>query len=213
MARASSDTWAIIPVKAFSEAKRRLAGITDEPERRELARGFLDHTLAAVLGVLPPERVIIVSRDAEALDLATAAGAVALRERGRGLNPALRQAAACALGAGAGAVLVVASDLPLLKPADLVAMTGATAVAIAPNRDRGGTNALFLRPPALIDFAFGRNSFARHVALAAAAGVTPVIVDREGLSFDLDLPADLAELRAIESRAVPASPAFSPAPG
>jgi 2-phospho-L-lactate guanylyltransferase len=63
-------------------------------------------------------------------------------------------------------------------------------LVIAPCRHRTGTNALLLRPPGLIPFAFGPDSFAAHCAAARAAGVEPVVHRANSLAFDLDTPED-----------------------
>ena len=56
-----------------------------------------------------------------------------------------------------------------------------------------------MAPPDLIHFAFGPDSFAKHRAAAQAIGSNPEVVERPGLAFDLDSPADLADLPS-ESR-------------
>ncbi len=71
------------------------------------------------------------------------------------------------------------------------------AVILAPDRRRGGTNALLAFPPALIEYAFGPTSFDRHRAEALAAGVRLAICDRPGLALDLDLPEDLGLFRQV----------------
>jgi 2-phospho-L-lactate guanylyltransferase len=64
-------------------------------------------------------------------------------------------------------------------------------VIIAPSHD-GGTNALLLRPPHAIGFAFGEGSFARHCAMAAAAGLPCHVYESATLALDVDHPEDLA---------------------
>jgi len=64
------------------------------------------------------------------------------------------------------------------------------ALVIAPCRHGTGTNALLLRPPDLIPFAFGPDSFAAHCAAACAAGVEPIIYRADNIAFDLDTPED-----------------------
>jgi len=61
---------------------------------------------------------------------------------------------------------------------------------IAADKTGRGTNALALRPPDVIDFRFGVGSLAAHIA--QADGLPLSVVDRPGLAFDLDTPADLA---------------------
>ena len=64
-------------------------------------------------------------------------------------------------------------------------------VAIAPDRHRLGTNALALRRAAQFTFAFGEASFARHRTAAPWSAV----IERPGLRFDVDTPADLQAAR------------------
>jgi len=64
------------------------------------------------------------------------------------------------------------------------------AVVLVTDRHGRGTNALVLRPPDVIPFAFGGDSRVAHAALAAAAGATYVEVPGP-LRLDLDTPDDL----------------------
>ena len=67
---------------------------------------------------------------------------------------------------------------------------------IVPDRHGSGTNALLLDPPTVITPAFGPGSFARHAALAHAAGATVRVRRLPSLELDVDTPGDLAALRA-----------------
>jgi 2-phospho-L-lactate guanylyltransferase len=69
-------------------------------------------------------------------------------------------------------------------------------VVLAPDRAGTGTNALLLRPPRSMPFAFGAGSYARHLMLAREHGVAVATYRAAGTAFDVDRPADLAELRA-----------------
>jgi hypothetical protein len=88
---------------------------------------------------------------------------------------------------------------PGLTAADvaaLVALAGADAptVVLAPDRHERGTNALLLRPPDAIPFAFGPDSLARHQAVATARGLPVRLYYAPGTALDLDTPEDLAAL-------------------
>ncbi len=195
--------WAVVPVKSFVNAKSRLAPVLSERERRLLARRLVRHTLEAVAGA-GFDRVLVVSRDEDAIGLAQAMGLYGLRERARTLNQALRFAAAYAVSQAATSLLVVAADLPLITTADVEAMKappGYRGIVIAPDRGGTGTNSLFLSPPTAIRFAYGEDSFARHQAYAAAEGIEVRIVERPGLAFDLDTPDDLADLPRLSREA------------
>ncbi len=71
-------------------------------------------------------------------------------------------------------------------------------MAIAPDRAGAGTNALALRPTSAIPFRFGPGSHEAHRRAAEAAGLEVVTVERPGLAFDLDTPADLDRLLSGE---------------
>ena len=102
---------------------------------------------------------------------------------------------------GADALLVVLGDLPYLTASDVASIVrllpvDATGAVLAPDRHERGTNALLLRPPDALPFAFGRDSFQRHVARAVALGVRTVWYTSEGTRRDVDTPDDLAALVA-----------------
>ena len=68
-------------------------------------------------------------------------------------------------------------------------------VVIAEAKD-GGTNALLLRPPTVLHFAFAtsRPSARFHLNHARKVGIEPAIVRRPGLARDIDTPDDLSAL-------------------
>ena len=196
---ADNQTWAVLPVKPFEEAKSRLDAVLSASERHDLARGLLLHALEALRDCDAIDHVLVVSSDPAALMLATQHGAATLEETHSGLNQALVEARRHAVERGAQSLLVLASDLPLVSTSDIDALFAAAdaSVVIAPDRRRQGTNALLLRPPEAIPFAFGEDSFARHLDLALAAGLVAIEVSLPGLAFDVDLSEDWQDLRAL----------------
>jgi 2-phospho-L-lactate guanylyltransferase (CobY/MobA/RfbA family) len=90
---------------------------------------------------------------------------------------------------------VISADLPLLRSDEVEELLGATperGIAIARAQD-GGTNAVAMRPPGLVQTHFGEPQSA---AVHAALGVDHVVLDLPGLAFDVDTPADLAKMGA-----------------
>lgn len=197
------SVWAIVPIKDLGRAKQRLAPELAAPARRRLARAmYLDvlRTLAAVRG-LAGIAVVTGERDL------VPPGLRWIADPGGGLNAALTRAAAVLEAQGATAVLCVAADVPLTSRDEIETVLAAgrrASVAIVPDREGRGTNALLLAPPTRMPPAFGEASLARHVALARASGVEPAVVPLPGLGFDVDDAAALDELR----RATTGRPAY-----
>lgn len=191
--------WVVIPVKPFAQAKSRLAPVLSPADRARLSRAFLEHTLDAAQAASSVAQIVLVSRDAEALALARERGLIALSEEGRGLNRALAQATRWSARQGAGALLILPTDLPLLEPEDIEALWALAleepTVVIAPSRRGGGTNALLVRPPGLLTYRFGPRSFGAHCLQARAEGVPLFVVRSPHLALDVDRPEDLAEAR------------------
>jgi 2-phospho-L-lactate guanylyltransferase (CobY/MobA/RfbA family) len=132
-----------------------------------------------------------------------------LEDRPEGQNPAASRGIQRALAGGAHAVLLLSSDLPLITReagADLLHAAramGSPAVLAAPATGRGGTNALYLNPPQVIDLHFGDDSLGKFERDAAQHGVPFALHERDVLALDLDEPSDLEEL----ARTAPDPPA------
>lgn len=179
----------IIPVKPFAEAKQRLGSIMSDSERAKLAQSMFRHVFSTALRCVDARAVIVVTRAPDIVDFAERHGAVGLVENTRpDLNEALAQAAEFAREASR--LLVLASDLPLLREDDLACMIGQDC-AIAPDRRGHGTNAIAWPVAPAPRFSFGENSLQRHLAAAKAVGLDPKIISRPGLAHDVDLPDDL----------------------
>jgi 2-phospho-L-lactate guanylyltransferase len=176
-------SWtAIVPVKQGSARKSRLADLLSPKDRNRLSETLVAHVLDALRAAPSIGRIIILSSapHREAAEWH--------RDLGRGMNAEL---AAMPL---MRRLLVVHGDLPLVTSADIEALIDAAGkgIAIAPDRHRSGTNALAIADGPFA-FAFGEDSCRRHVA---AAGDQAVLLDRPGLSIDIDTPDDLAFARA-----------------
>jgi 2-phospho-L-lactate guanylyltransferase len=194
MSSTAGGTRIIVPHRGLSVAKTRLAPVLDPDERIELARTLLRSVLAVVRQAV--DDAVVISPAADLEPIITEVGARLVVQRGMGLNQGLDQARGEAVADGIWTLGVLHGDLPNLTPDDVRALLDAVAgdrgVAIAPDRAGAGTNGMALRSPDVIGFRFGPGSFAAHLAQARDAGLSPVIVQRPGLAFDLDTPEDLA---------------------
>ena len=189
----------IVLIKDFGSAKQRLRPALGPESRQELARG---NARLAVQAAAAGDHVLVVAGSTEVAGLAEELGAdVLLEPHQEGQNVAARRGIERAMEAGADAVLLLSSDLPLvtaLSVGELLnsagAIQGPVAVAV-PAVGRGGTNALYLRPPDAITLHFGDDSLAEFRREANARGVDFVVHHSDAMALDLDEPADLARLR------------------
>jgi 2-phospho-L-lactate guanylyltransferase len=188
------DCWAIIPVKAFALGKSRLAPVLGGEPRTALNRALFGGVLDAALGVFRPDRIIVVTSDAALPGMLRGKDIHTVADPPGGLNAALGVACRHAIDRAARAIVVLASDLPLVAPGDVAALVaaldGEPRCVIAPDRHDKGTNALALAPPTADFFRFGPDSFHAHTEAAAARGMRMHVLRRPGLAHDLDTPDD-----------------------
>ncbi|HZA78553.1 MAG TPA: 2-phospho-L-lactate guanylyltransferase [Acidimicrobiales bacterium] len=187
MSSASAPPAAVVvPVKAFTAAKVRLAGTLDPIERANLARRMGEVVLTAAA----PLPAVVVCDDDEVRAWAQAAGARVVWCPGRGLNGAVADGVAALRADGVATAVVAHADLPLASRLDWLAEF--PGVTLVPDRRLDGTNVLAVPTDAGFRFSYGAGSFARHRAEAAALDLRARIVRDDRLAWDVDVPADLA---------------------
>ena len=175
----------VVPFRGAG-GKHRLAPLP-EPARAELALAMLGDVLEACVSV---GATAVVSNDGAAAEVAAELGASVVRDPGGGQSAAV--AAALAL-VPQGPALVVNADLPLVRPADLLALLAVLpprGLAYAPAAD-GTTNALALASPELFAPLYGRGSAARFAAHAESLGRSVAAAPLPGLVADVDTLEDL----------------------
>jgi 2-phospho-L-lactate guanylyltransferase len=192
-------TWVVVLIKDFNSAKQRLQPALSPRSRRALARKNAE---LAVRAASAGDHVLVVAGSDQVAHLAAKWGAeVLLEPRAEGQNVAARRGLNRAVEQGAAAVLLLSSDLPLVTAEAVRALLNDAAghespVAMAaPAVGRGGTNALYLRPPDAIGLHFGDDSLAKFLHEAETRGVAFVVHHSDAMALDVDEPADLARLR------------------
>ena len=190
---------AILPVKSFAQAKRRLGLELAANDRRALVEAMFADALVALGRVAALERVIVVSGDHVAQRIAAGYGANVVEDDERGHNTAAARGIHFALEQGIERALLVPGDCPMLAPRDIEALLahpgGARSALIVPDRHGTGTNALLLTPPDVLAPSFGPDSRRRHMNDAQANGVPAEVVELDSLGLDVDTPDDLEALR------------------
>jgi 2-phospho-L-lactate guanylyltransferase len=186
--------WAAVPFKGLAAPKRRLASALSLLERRRLAAAMLRDVLSALRAASGFGRLLVIG-DLAALQLADRLGAEPLLERGRtGYRSAAEQAASAARAGGAAGLLVLPADLPLATSADLECLllqSRKAAVTLVSSRDGRGTNALLTRPPGVIPYQYGCESFRAHVQAAERRSLQVAVLNLPALALDIDQPGDL----------------------
>jgi 2-phospho-L-lactate/phosphoenolpyruvate guanylyltransferase len=195
------QTVAILPVKRFSAAKRRLDGALASGARRALAEAMFTDVLTALRRVAAIDEILVISADQGAQRIAEGYGARAIDDPAEsGQDQAVVRAAAVARELGAAQVLCLAGDCPLIDPLELETLLGKPRAAerfavIVPDRHGTGTNGLLLSPPDAFEPRYGPGSFARHLELAQVGGVPAEVAEIDSIGLDVDTPEDLTALQ------------------
>ena len=200
--RVHSNTWALIPVKEFTRAKSRLHPFLGAKQCALLAREMLQMVLSSLSRTNAIDHIIVLSHDAAAESIAKRHGAQFAKEKedAAGLNAALNFGANLCWGAQAEKILIVPSDIPMIRPRDVTRILDASAdgcAVICPDRRNSGTNTLLLHRSNSIDFCYGAESFWRHRQEFDKKKIKATTVDLPHISFDIDTADDFEELASF----------------
>ena len=184
----SGSVGVLIPVKAFADAKGRLAGAVDPGVRADLAQAMATTVVAAAA----PLPVTVVCDDDGVASWARSVGARVVQVDGPGLNRAVAAGVAALRAEGIERVVVAHADLPRASRLDHCAPP--EGVTLVPDRIVDGTPVIVVPANAGFRFAYGPGSYAAHVAEAERLSLPWRSLHDPDLSFDVDDPADLEGL-------------------
>ncbi|MBT6372417.1 MAG: 2-phospho-L-lactate guanylyltransferase [Acidimicrobiaceae bacterium] len=187
----SGPIGVLIPMKAFADAKGRLAGAVDADGRADLARTMASTVVAAAA----PLPVTVVCDDDGVDAWARSVGAAVIRVHGPGLNRAVEAGVAALAADGVSQVVIAHADLPRATRLDHCAAT--QGITLVPDRNLDGTPVLSVPTDAGFRFAYGPGSYAAHVAEAERLGLPWRSLHDPNLAFDVDDPADLEGLDGL----------------
>lgn len=194
--------YAVIPVKAFSLGKQRLAPWLSAEQRRGLSQAMCADVLATLVESGKFGRIILLGNDTSLKNIAADVGAELVLEAelgSCGLNAsldALCQRLAAPAGAQRAQVLIAHSDLPMLSISEihtvLDSLQDSPLVLVA---DRHGRGSNILARDLAVPFAaeFGEMSLEKHQLQAQARGLACRQLNLAGASWDIDQPADLQQ--------------------
>ncbi|MGT2426527.1 2-phospho-L-lactate guanylyltransferase [Amnibacterium kyonggiense] len=183
------DWVVLVPIKRFSEGKKRLG---DRPDRPALAEAFARDTLDAVAAAPHVRMLLVVTDDPDLVDdLALPVAVSVVRQGAPGLNNAISSGLRVANDRWPDwGQAVLAGDLPALTSEDLErTLSIAEEVPLGVVADAQGTGTVLLtgQPGVPLLPAFGAGSAMRHRDLGHR-----LIRGTERLRRDVDTPEDLA---------------------
>jgi FO synthase len=208
--------WAVLPLKNFVDAKQRLSRILDGEERYKLFQMMVEDVLDVLIDHPGIEQIVIVSDDPGAAMLAERYGALCWSEKrlldeakvilsaidpGRSVLSVVVDAAAAKLASQSiDSMMVVHGDLPLLSSAELDrllalhAKVNGSAVTIAHDVDKDGSNCVVVSPPNIISFQYGNGSYNKHCKIGKQNSAVVSSLYLAGAARDIDNPTDLFSL-------------------
>jgi 2-phospho-L-lactate/phosphoenolpyruvate guanylyltransferase len=194
------DIFAIVPVKRFENAKTRLSSVLDTDERIHLSLLMLEDTLHTLSMASSLTKVVIVSSDKRAEELATKHGANFVNEETEdGVNSAVALADRYCIKEAADATLIIPYDLPLLDKSDIskaqeLAQKESHCIVICPSHRYDGTNMLLRKPPSVIATFYDSDSYNMHIKAAISRGIPIKFLFSKSLMYDVDTPEDVFRL-------------------
>jgi 2-phospho-L-lactate guanylyltransferase len=189
----------LIPIKDPTKAKSRLSNLLSAEERRRLAWALFDDVIRAGVGARVPERVVLVSSFAPAIERARSLNWDVLIEDSQASESASVDWASRILSErGFDTVMRLPADLPLVRASDIDELLSidldSPSALLVPSGEGTGTNAIIRTPPTLFPSRFGPNSLALHKEEAARVGVNCRVVNNERIALDIDEPSDVERL-------------------
>ena len=184
----------ILPVKRLDLAKQRLGAHFSDEARLQIARALLEDALRLCRASAGFLQWWVVSDDPDVLDRAASYGVAGIKDESEKLNSAVAYATRFVEGEGATSVTIIPSDAPLAYAGDLRDLldTGATSdIVLVPSERDGGTNAIYMRPPTLLDPHFGPQSLNAHMSLAGRIGLRCSMLVLPRLALDIDTLEDV----------------------
>lgn len=196
----ADQLWLIIPVKMLALGKQRLSGVLRDSQRRELAEAMLKDMLLTLKTVPGIDKIVLVSKDQAVFDLATQMDVAILAEPTtcQGLNEAVQFALTQATAENVEKALILHGDIPHILAQDISTLIAKSRmeVSLVPDAHDNGTNAMLLTLPTRLEPHYGEGSFAQHLSIAEAQGIScQIIRSTQSLQHDIDQVSDLITLQ------------------
>ena len=187
-------TAAIVPVKTFSKAKKRLNLLPEKTET--ICKLMLEEVLDAISKSNLIEKIALVTKDENAFAIGKRFGCVEIyEEKELGVNNAVALADGYFLNNGFDATIVFPQDIPLMQSDDIQTLfnfrNSQRCALVVPSRKFDGTNALFRTPVDLMKTHYDEDSYKIHLSTADECLASSALVLIRRIMLDVDEPSDL----------------------
>lgn len=199
------SVWLLLPVKGLAAGKSRLCGCLDDSTRIALNEALLRRAVSNACAFPGGAHTLVISACERALRIAADLGARTRVQRSTsGLNGAVREGVAALRCLAARRIVVLMADLPLVRCRDVEMFVSGVAdercIAMCPDKNGTGTNALMLPADARMSLRFGGASLDYHWREALRSGFVPRLHRDPRIALDIDTPRDLLRwLRAADA--------------
>lgn len=185
---------AIIPVKTFSKAKTRLNLSLNQ--REDLCRLMLEEVLATISNTKNIDKIIVVSKDEEALKLTKKFAVKEIFDDDEsGVNHAVSLADSYLENLEWDTSIVFPQDIPFIQSEDIenliLFQKSPQSVLIVPSRRFDGTNALLRRPHNLMKTHYDEDSYKIHLEVGKSLTSNTSLILLRRIMLDVDNQDDL----------------------
>ena len=185
---------AIIPVKTFSNAKKRLN--LQQAVKEKICNLMLQEVLKTVSNCELISKIVLVSKDEAALKIGRQFGAIEIFDNESGVNDAVSLADQYLSDKEFDCSVIFPQDIPIMTPSDidnlLNFVKSKSSVIIVPSRQFNGTNALVRCPADIMKTSYDMGSYTFQVDAARTKTENISIALIRRMMLDIDDEHDLA---------------------
>ena len=185
---------AIIPVKTFSKAKKRLN--LQQAVKEKICNLMLQEVLKTVSNCELINKIVLVSKDEAALKIGRQFGAVEIFDNESGVNDAVSLADQYLSDKEFDCSVIFPQDIPIMTSSDIDNLLNFVksnrSVIIVPSRQFNGTNALVRCPADIMKTSYdmGSYTFQMDAARTKTENISIALIHR--MMLDIDDEHDLA---------------------
>lgn len=195
-------TGIIITVKFIGECKQRLSHVLSPNKRLDLVRVmFLDVLMACSQSKVFDTTWVCCAGDTKYIPRDMGVWPIQDNEM-KGMKYAIDKLIPLANSFGITHLLVIPSDIPLIRSEDFRTMWQVLnenhQAVLVPSRDGTGTNAIFCTPPDLFSMEFEGESLDRNIQTIKDKNLKYATLDLPTVALDIDTENDLSEYKKYD---------------